>query len=52
MQKILFLKNVTLHGFHGNIGDFKEGGVPVKILISKQQLILEHSTWYQITPKT
>ena len=30
----------------------KNEGVPTKILISKQQLILQYLTWYQINPWT
>ena len=34
---------VKLHGFHGNpLCDFKEWGVPTKILICQQQLVIEY----------
>ena len=34
---------MKLYGFHGNpLSDFKEWGVPSKILISQQHLILEY----------
>ena len=48
-NKSIFGYYAKLHGFHDNpLGNFKDMGVPTKILIIHQQLMLKHSTWYQI----
>ena len=40
---------MKLHDFRGNpFGKSQEWGVTTKLLTSRQQLILEHLTWYQI----
>ena len=44
LQKLIYLGNLKFHGFHGNpLNDFKERGVPAKIIISERQLILENT---------
>ena len=40
-----YMVSMTIVNPLGNLIDL---GVPTKILISHQQLVLKHSTWYQI----